>query len=263
MSIFPYWQQQSDKKPLFPDIEWSKPQQRSQGGKLGIIGGNKLGFLGVAKSYEIAKKTPINEVRILLPDTLEKVIPIDPAEVIFGASTKSGGLAQTALSDMKALGDWANSILLIGDCGQNSETAILYESFLQTYKGQLTIARDAVDLLRNSAQTVVERPNTLVLASFAQLQKLFQTVYYPKVLIFSMQLTLLIENLHKFTITYPVNIITFHQDTLVLACGGEVVSQKCDQPTKIWRGITATNACIYWLWNPKKPLKSIATSLLK
>ncbi|RKV95423.1 MAG: hypothetical protein D8G53_08935 [Candidatus Saccharimonas sp.] len=39
----PYWQRQTPEQPLFYDIEWNKPEQRSRAGKLGIIGGNKLG----------------------------------------------------------------------------------------------------------------------------------------------------------------------------------------------------------------------------
>jgi len=45
-----YWQCQTPEQPLFPDIEWNKPEQRSRAGKLGIIGGSKLG-------KEIVRKT--------------------------------------------------------------------------------------------------------------------------------------------------------------------------------------------------------------
>ena len=104
----------------------------------------------------------------------------------------------------KALGAWASGVLLIGDAGRNSETAIVYEDFLQDYHGPLTLTRDAVDLIKNSSQTLVERPDTLLVVSFAQLQKLFQSVYYPKILTFSMQLTSQVEAVHKFTVSYPV-----------------------------------------------------------
>ncbi len=57
MQQFPYWQQQAIGKPLFPDIEWNKPEQRSQAGKLGIIGGNKLGFVAVGDAYRIAAES--------------------------------------------------------------------------------------------------------------------------------------------------------------------------------------------------------------
>lgn len=77
-----------------------------------------------------------------------------------------------------------------------------------------------------------------------------------------MQLLQLVEALHKFTITYPITIVTFHQSQLIVAHRGEVLSQEFDQPMAIWRGITATKAATYLLWNPTKPLEAIATSFL-
>ncbi len=258
----PYWHKQTAEKPLYPDIEWSKPEQKSQKGRLGIIGGNKLGFISVAENYETSLKTGAGEARVLLPDILKKSIPPTMNDVVFGASNPSGGLAKGAISEMEALGDWATGILLIGDAGNNSETAILYESFVKNYIGRLTITRDAVDLLINTSSELIDRPDTLLIASLSQLQKLFRTVYYPKVLTFSMQLTNLIEAVHKFTITYPITVAVLHQNTMLVAGGGEVTSTPFTEPMKIWRGETATKAAIYWLWGPTKPLESTTASLL-
>ena len=47
---YDYWRKQEESRPLFPDIEWAKPEQRAQRGRLGIVGGNKLGFAGVAEA---------------------------------------------------------------------------------------------------------------------------------------------------------------------------------------------------------------------
>ena len=182
-------------------------------------------------------------------------------DVIYGETNISGGLTRNAITEMKAIGEWSTGILLIGDAGRNSETAILYEDFITSYKGPLTISRDSIDLLKNSSMALVERPNTLLILSFAQLQKLFQAVYYPKVLTFSMQLTNLVEALHKFTITYPTCITVFHNDIILIACNGEVTSTAWSNPMTIWRGITASRAATYWLWNPSKPLESVTASL--
>jgi len=256
-----YWQKQLPAKPLYPDIEWNKPEQRSQAGRLGIIGGNKLGFAGVAEAYGTALKLGVGEVRVLLPDVLRKTIPPTITDTIFGATNPSGSLARDALTEMRALGHWANEILLVGDAGRNSETAIVYEDFLHDYIGPLTLTRDAVDLIKNSSSAIVERPNTLLVVSFAQLQKLFQSVYYPKILTFSMQLTSLVEALHKFTITYPISIVVLHKDYLVIASGGDIVTTQWENPMAIWRGNTATKAASYWLWNPQALLAAVATSI--
>jgi hypothetical protein len=77
-----------------------------------------------------------------------------------------------------------------------------------------------------------------------------------------MQLTGLVEAIHKFTITYPVSITVLFKDQLLVASGGEVTSTPWDNPMAIWRGNTAAKAAVYWLWNPTKTLESVTASLL-
>lgn len=257
-----YWKKQTSTEPLFPDVEWSKPENRSLAGKLGIIGGNKLGFAGVAEAYSVARDTGVGEIRVLLPDVLKKTIPSAITDARFGPTNPSGSLTKDAQADMAMLGQWADGILLVGDAGRSSETAILYEQFLHDYHGPLTITRDAIDLVKNSSQVLVDRPKTLLIVSFAQLQKLFQAVYYPKVLTFSMQLTNLVEALHKFTITYPVSIAVLHRDTFIVAHNGEVTTTPWENPMMIWRGTTAAKAAAYWLWNQAKPLEATSAAIV-
>lgn len=257
-----YWQKQIINKPLFPDIEWSKPEQRSHAGRLGIIGGNKLGFAGVAEAYGAALQAGVGEVRVLLPDVLRKTIPNTITDTLFGATNPSGSLAKDAKVELAALAEWSTGILMIGDAGRNSETAILYENFLRDYDGSLTLTRDAIDLIKNSSSVIVERDQTSLVMSFAQLQKLFQSVYYPKMLTFSMQLTQVVDALHKFTITYPISITVLHKEYIVVAHQGKVVTSEWANPMAIWRGNTATRAASYWLWNPAKPLESIVSSIV-
>jgi NAD(P)H-hydrate repair Nnr-like enzyme with NAD(P)H-hydrate dehydratase domain len=258
-----YWKKQTTNKPLYPDVEWNKPEQRSQAGRLGIIGGNKLGFAGVGEAYGVATASGTGEVRVLLPDVLKKTIPTSMTDVLFGATNPSGGLARDAQIEMQAMSAWSTGVLMIGDAGRNSETAILYEDFLKDYIGPLTITRDAIDLIKNSSSAIVERPDTLLVMSFAQLQKLFQNVYYPKVLTFSMQLTQLVDALHKFTITYPCTIMVLHKEYIVIASGGDVTTTDWQNPMAIWRGSVAAKAASYWLWNPSSPLMAATASIAK
>lgn len=257
-----YWQQQEPGKALFPDIEWNKPERREQRGRLGIIGGNKLGFAGVAEAYSIGLSTGAGEVKVLLPDILKKSIPSAITETVFSVSTSSGGLSKDAEPDLTVLGEWASGILFVGDAGRNSETAILYEKFLKDYTKPVTITRDAFDLIKNNPELIANRENTMLVLSFAQVQKLFQSLYYPKVLTFSMHLMQFVEALHAFTTTYPVTIVTLHRENVLVAHGGDVVTMKWDNPMMIWRGTTATKAATYWMWSPSQPLEAAATSLL-
>lgn len=261
MQGYSYWQTQTIGKPLFPDVEWSKPERRDQSGQLAIIGGNKLGFAGVAEAYNQTLEAGVGSVKVLLPDVLKKTIPPTMTDVIFGATNPSGSLAKEAITEMQAISTWANSVLLIGDAGRNSETAIVYEEFIRTYDGMITITRDAVDLVKNSSQVLVERPDTLLILSFAQLQKLFQSVYYPKILTFSMQLAQLVEALHKFTITYPCSIVVLHKEQLIIASNGSIVTQPWDNAMAIWRGSVAAKAASYWLWNKSRLIEGVSTSI--
>jgi NAD(P)H-hydrate repair Nnr-like enzyme with NAD(P)H-hydrate dehydratase domain len=256
-----FWKKQTTSSPLFPDIEWNKPQQRSKAGKLAIVGGNKLGFVAVGDAYGIAKELGAGHIRAVMPDALKRTIPSSITDAYFVPSNTSGGFSRDALPELIAACQWADVCLLVGDSGRNSETAMAFESLLSSYDGHIVITRDAVDLIRPASSSVVARPNTTLVLSFAQLQKLFQSVYYPKILSFSMQLMQLVDILHKFTLTYPVTIVTFHQSQLIVAHDGRVVSQEFDEPMAIWRGITAAKAASYLLWTPKQPLEAITASI--
>ena len=256
-----YWQKQEPSKPLFPEIEWNKPERRDQAGRLLIVGGNKLGFAGVAEAYETTRTAGVGQVKVLLPDCLKRAVPPTITDVLFAACTPSGGLSKEAIPELRAASEWANAVLLVGDAGRNAETALAYEEFLSLYEGLLIVTRDAIDLVKNNPALLAERSNTVLVASFAQIQKLFQGVYYPKILTFSMQLMQLVEALHKFTITYPCTILTLHKDTLVIAQNGNIVTQPWSQPMAIWRGTVAANASAYALWNESNILKAVSQSI--
>lgn len=257
-----YWRKQEPGKPLFPDIEWSKPERRDQSGKLLIVGGNKLGFAAVAEGYQTALETGVGEAKVLLPDCLKKAVPATLLDVIFAACTPSGGLSKDSLPELRSAAGWSTGVLLIGDASRNAETALAYEEFIAEYDGLLTVTRDAIDLVKNNPGLLAERDHTVIVASFAQTQKLFQGLYYPKILTFNMQLMQLVEALHKFTTTYPCTVMTLHKDILVVAHDGQVITQPWDQPMAIWRGSVATRAAAYWLWNAEKPLEAVSQSVV-
>ena len=70
-----FWHAQSSKL-LFPEIEWSKPEQRTHAGKLLIIGGGAGSFHGLVNAHKTALQNGVGEVRVLLPDSLKKDIKI-------------------------------------------------------------------------------------------------------------------------------------------------------------------------------------------
>lgn len=256
-----YWHKQSPDSPLYPDFEWIKPEQKTKAGKLAIVGGQKLGFVAASEAYRAASEQGAGQIRLLLPDSLKKSVPKDE-DIVFGPTNIAGSLAKDGYKDLHALGDWAEVTLFIGDAGRSSETSIAYEQFLSGHDGPVVITRDAFDILRESHKLLLNRPQTLLVLSFAQLQKLFKLSYYPIILTFSMQLVQLVDALHKFTITYPTAIAVLHKESLLIAYGGEVISTTWDNPMAIWRGQTATKMATHWLWKPSDPLMCFASSVV-
>lgn len=260
---YDFWHRQTMAEPLFPDIEWQKPEQRNLAGKLLIIGGNKLGFAAVAQAYNDAKTAGVGECRAILPEALKPVIDKFAFDCVFVPTNPSGGMSKEALPALLAAAAWADAILIIGDTGRNSETAIALEQLLSKVNKPTVVTRDAVDLLRANTTELLQRPHTTFVLSLAQLQKLFQAVYYPKTILFSMQLLTLVETLHKFTISYPTTIVVFHQNQLLVAHDGEVSTTPWDDTMMIWRGSVATRASVYWLQNIQKPFQAITTSIVR
>ncbi len=248
---YTYWLKQAAGKKLFPQLEWEAPERRDQRGKLVIIGGTKLGFSSVAAAYKEALEQSAGYVRAVVPDALKPALgTLD--DVLFTASNPSGAFSKDAENDMKAASAWADMLLLIGDAGRNSETAICFEHLLQAMPTPAVITRDAIDLLRSNPGLLLERQNTTLVLSFAQLQKLLQSVYFPRGIIFSMHLVQFVEVLHKVTLSYPTMIVTFHNDQLIIAKDGQVATIPFETPMMIWRGSVATKIAVNIMQHPKK-----------
>lgn len=255
-----YWVKQEPKKPLFEDVLWNKPEQKTKAGKLLIIGGSAHGFRAVVSAYQTALENGAGQVKVVLPDVLKKQLPLDFADGIFLPSNDGGGFSTEGQNELMETAKWANTILLIGDTGMNSETAILHQKLVKEIETPIVANRDAIDLLLEDAENIANTKGLTLIMTFAQTQKLFQKVYYPKILTFSMNLFNFVECLHKFTTTYSVNIATYHQDNLISAHNGEVITQKSNDQLGVIDGSVATKTATYLLWSPNKPAECVVTS---
>jgi NAD(P)H-hydrate repair Nnr-like enzyme with NAD(P)H-hydrate dehydratase domain len=255
-----YWRKQSE-TPLFPDILWTRPESKSTSGKLAIIGGHSHGFGAPGAAYAEALSAGVGVCKVLLPMSVKKTVSLVLPDASFGPSNPSGSFAKNALTDFLDISMWADCVLLAGDMGRNSETAILLESYVQKYTGPLAIAQDAADYFKAFPQLLMNRPDTTLFISLAQLQKIFINAPLMTPITYGMTLLQLAEALHEFTAKFPLNIVVKHHDLIFVASGGEVVSTpNTDMP---WRVRTAGKASVYWLQNLSQPLDSIATSLAK
>lgn len=257
-----YWHKQAS-EPLFPDLWWSRPENRAHAGKLFVAGGNKYSFSAPANAYAEANKAGVGATRALLPDSLQKTVGRVFEAGEYAPSTPSGSFAQTALGEFIGLSQWADAALLAGDFGRNSETAILLEKFCERYEGPLALTHDAADYFIPNPLGILSRPNTLLVVSFAQLQKLAVQAKFTAAFTFDMDFLRLVDALHDFTTRHRAYLVTKHLDTLFVAAHGQVSTTKLPQDVHIWRVKTATHTTVWWLQNPAKPFEAFTAGVLQ
>lgn len=260
-----YWHRQGIKK-LYSDIDMMAPEQRRFAGKLLIIGGNKGMFFAVASALEAAKRFGVGEVRALMPDALKNQVPSTP-ELYFAEAEASGAFGRLALQEMLRQAEWADAVILIGDSGKNAETSLVFAEFMDKCQKPVYVTRDAVETVTPSATDWAMRDyETGVLLTMPQLQKMLRTMYYPKVITLSMPTNQLVETLHKFTLSYPVTVATYHNDLIVIAEKGEVVTQQIGEtkltPISLWSGALLVQAVVARLWNPEKDFHKVFASAI-
>lgn len=260
-----YWQKQN--QPLFNDLLWNIPERKT--GRLAIVGGNQQNFATTIRTSEyLSQHFPLETVATFLPDALRNQLPTLP-NLFFCASTTTGSFAKS-IELQKAFTDY-QSTLLIGDLSKNSATTIalseaISRTSLDNTVPQLTITRDTVDSLMSEMPNLLTRPHTFILASMIQLQKVFRTIYYPKMILLTQPLVSTIETLHKFTLTYPAAIITLHQDQIIVAHHGQISTTHLVDteysPLSIWSGQLAANLAALNLYNPTKPFEASTAAIL-
>lgn len=256
-----FWLQQTAEKPLFPDLIWNRPENRQFAGKLLIIGGNLHGFTVPATAYNEALDAGIGVARVILPNALQKTVGKLVPEAEFTPSTPSGSFAREALGEILPAAHWADGVLLAGDFGRNSETAIVLESFADKYTGQLTLAKDAVDYFAKSPTALVDRPETTLALSLAQFQQVATNSRFGTPITYTMDMLQFVGALHDFTKEFAANIIIRHLDNTFVAVDGQVSSTKIIPEEKIWRVKTAAHAATWWLQNPQKTYEALTTSI--
>lgn len=254
-----YWHKQTADQPLFPDLLWSRPENRAQAGKLGIIGGNLHGFAAAAETYTFASDAGVGTARVLLPDSLRSTVGKVFEAGEYAPSTPSGSFSQKALAEFLELAQWADGILLAGDFGQNSETAIVLGSFLNKFSGRVTLTGDTMNYFLNQPGELLSRSESLLVLDLPQLQRLAAGAKFPQAFTSTMDLLRLVEVLHDFTSALRPSIIVIHQDTVYIAVNGQISTTK----SILRANQIAAYASVFWLQNPNKAFEALSSSIAK
>lgn len=255
-----YWRKQDADKPLFEDIMWSRPESKNFAGKLAVIGGHSHGFGAPGIAYTEALNSGIGVCKVLLPDAIKKTVSHVLPDASYGPSNPSGSFSKKALDSFLEISNWSDGVLVAGDMGRNSETAVLLEQFVQKYTGKLLITQDAADYFKSFPQLLMNRPDTVLIISLAQLQKIFINAPLMTPITYGMTMIQLVEALHEFTAKSPLTICVKHHDYVFISHNGQVVTTPNDDMP--WRVKIAAKSSVFWLQNPSKPLEGIASSLV-
>lgn len=259
-----YWHKQLD-EPLYSDLAWSRPENRLQAGKLLIIGGNGHGFNVPAQAFTAATQAGVGTARVLMPDSVAKQLakfPKPNLDIEFAPSTPSGSFAQKALNDFLSLSDWADGVLLAGNLGHNSETAVLLEKYVAKHHGVLMLCEDAVDYFVQAPNSIVKRDDTCLVVTIAQLQKLGLSLKFQKVFKFDTNILELVEQLHELTEQFKLSIILKHLGVIYVASSGQVSTTKQESDFDSWRIESASKAIVWWIQNNQRSFEAITTSLV-
>lgn len=256
-----FWHKQTKEQPLFGDMLWSRPENRRHAGKLLVLGGNAHGFSAPAAMYNEAGKAGVGTCRVLLPEALHRTVgKLFPAADYAASTATSGSFARAALGEWLAQSAWADGVVLAGDLGRNSETAILMESYLEKYGSQLTLVNDAIDYALDTPELFLLRPNTTLVMNTAQLQKLATAAKFPTAVTSGMALLQLADWLYRFSLQYEANILIYHDGVLLVGVKGQVSSTRHHDAVLT---TIAAHAAVWWLQNPTKPFEALTTSLLE
>ena len=255
MEKYDYWQKNPDLK-LFSDLSWNIPEQKT--GTFNIVGGNSGSFSTVIHTAEyLSKSFPIKKLNILLPNTLKNKVPPFP-EIAFLPATDSGSFDKSPL--LNEFVDSADFSVFVGDLSKNSATCVAISDAIKSSTKPVLLTRDAIDLVLPEMPSLCERENLILVGSLAQIQKVFRAVYYPKVLLLSMPILPIVEALHKFTLTYPVTILTYSGDQIIVANAGKITTTPLAKttftPISLWSGNLAAAIAANNFFSLGKPLEA-------
>lgn len=250
--------QQQPGKPLFSNVLWSRPEQKNTAGKLAIIGGSSSGFNSVSETYAAANQAGAGTIRVLLPDSLKKTLSKFWPESEFASANKGGSFAANALAEWLNLATWADGIILCGDLGKNSETAILFERFLEENKNLVTIAGDSLALALDTPTQLFEQNQLTLVLELDMLQRLLNAIRYPMTMRSDQNIYQLADLLHALTQSYPWAVITQHEGFFFVAYAGDVsTTPKTNQSL-----LAAGSAGSLWrIQQPAKPFAAITSGL--
>lgn len=245
-------QQQTIGNPLFPNVLWSRPEHRSSAGKLAIIGGSSSGFSSVSETFAAAKQSGAGTIRVILPSVLKRTLDKIWTDSEFAPSNRGGSFAASALSEWLNLSLWSDSVIISGDLGKSSETAIVFEHFLNEYPGPLALAKDSLASAISLPSQLLERHGLTLILERPVLGHLLREIRYPMSAPSNQTIYQFAELLHSLSQSYPWAIVTEHEQFFFVAFEGDVSTTPKANLNLLSAGTAAA------VWRMQQPSKTFA-----
>jgi hypothetical protein len=247
------WLRQPKDKPAFADILWSRPENKHYAGKLMIAGGHTQSFSAPSRAFAAAAQAGAGTVRILLPNSLQKTLGRGFPEAEFAASTPIGSFSRKALELFLDLAAWSDGVLLAGDFGKNSETAVLLDDFATKYGGILTLCGDSLDYFISDSKVLIDRRNSIIVATFSQLQKLASPYTALRQ---TADLATVVNLLSDWSRSIKLEIVTEHSGQIIVCLDGRVSTTPGSFNPDV-----AAYAGVWRLQQPDKPFEALTVSV--
>ncbi len=244
------WQKQ-ESEALYPELQWSRPVNRLHAGTMLLVGGNSHGFAKVSHAMQSVQAAGIGQIKTVMPDSLAKLIPAD-SHTLFAPSTTVGSFSKEAVQDIKGYSSWLSSLWLVGDFGKNSETSMLLVEVASSNL-RLIMSDDAIDYFLQQPQLIIDRPDTLLLLTVQQLQKL--AAKSGVAITTSMGLVRLVERIMEWTCNIQADIVLL-DDPLILASRGDVVTAAMPQNPPL------AALAVWWTQFPGRPIPALSSAIV-
>lgn len=254
---------QKSNQPLYPEIIWNKPENKAHAGKLLIIGGNIHGITAPSTAYSLASKAGAGDVRVVLPDSCKKYFPhgTAPSDILFAKSTPSGSFGAESMSTLLEYAAWADFVVIVGDISKNSETAIAITEIIQKTVTPLCITGDAIDAMLMESHKMIQRPNTVLVPTFTQLQKILIHAKSSTAITATMPFKAHVEALEAYGSAYEAAILYGHENACYAAYAGDV---SVTSPIKVegnWELRAAITASVWAMQQPQSLIKALTTAI--
>lgn len=247
-------------EPAFAEMLWSKPETKQSAGKLLIVGGNANGISAPMNAYSAAKAAQIGSIRVVLPKSLRPIAGHMIEQGDYLPNTPSGSFGKQGLAELLDLSQWADAVLLAGDFGRNSETAILIESFIAKALEPTVVTKDAFDYIASTPNILDNAQNLVAVASLSQLQKYVKTAKKQPPITFDMTQQQLVGALKELSIGNRA-FITKQHNAVLAAVDGSVSSTRVEKNNELWQLKTSGFIAAWLAQQPEKPFESITTAI--